>query len=698
MKRKLKNLISKSFVIILAFIFLTNSVYSSDFSSTKIDKINLQPFFQLLNFYENLDEDTLQKLETRSISRDTLIPINTVSLVSSNSQVIDKFLIERSNFFSPLHLLNWQTNSFLLDLGLPSNFYDFNLFQSDNRSTSFLINDLELNDPLTNLTDLRDLRFDEYEAIEIIFPTRAFLNSRFNSPASIRFKEWERYSPIPYSRVKYVEAPYDNLFFDGLFNVNLTKKINFEFGITKHNALGRFLNSEKDLWAGKLKSTFYLNNELNFNLSYRYSKSLVRFNEGINLNNPLLAPDEPIENIIYDNQRALVINDDAYHKWTIHRINFQTLFKPVDFSISELNFYFNQSLREFRDNEHKADSLRIFQNHWSKVLGIELKENLSLSFNQFELQVKYERISIESPFYYKKLIDNQLSGFAFYRLNLFEMFKPSFYAKLTRLNEANKNLFSYGTDLDFKISERINLIFGYSSFTSILSYDEKYFNSFDLKDFEIKNNLLSARINYSSSSLKLNLEGFYRDAIASSNPTSYYSIEQNINLLNYYPSSEKLYGGKFDLQYSFWKLNSSLSFLYNDRIQNFDASNFHRITQPRFQTRYEIYYRDLLFKSSLDLIAGFRVNIFSSFSAKSFSPSKLVFVDVRTYNDTLFNFASIKIPSSFKVDLFASGRIKDAAVVYLSIENLLDRKFYLTPYYPTNDIQFRFGLTWEFYD
>jgi hypothetical protein len=694
----LKNLISKIFALIFSLLFLTNSVYSSDLSSTKIDKINPQPFVQSPRFDENLDEDTLYKSETKFVSRDTVIPINPVSLISTNSQVIEKFLIERKNFFSQLHLINWQTNSFLLDLGFPSNFYDFYVFQSDNRSISFLVNSLELNDPLTNLTDLRDLRFDEFEAIEIIFPTRSFLNSRLNSTASIRFKEWERYSPIPYSKVKYIEAPYDNLFFDGLFNVNLTKKVNFEFGITKHNALGRFLNSEKDLWAGKLKSTFYLNNELNFNINYRYSKSLVRFNEGINLNNPLLAPDEPLENIIYDNQRALVINDDAYHKWTIHRVNFQTLFRPVDFSLSEFNFYFNQSLREFRDNEHKADSLRIFQNHWSKVLGMELKENLSFTFNQFELQVKYERMFVESPFYYRKLIDNQLSGYAFYRLNLFEMFKPSFYAKLTRLNEADKNLFSYGTDLDFKISERIDLIFGYSSFTSILSYDERYFNSFNLTDFEIKNKLLSARINYSSTSLKLNLEGFFRDAITFSNPTSYYSIEQSNNILNYYPSSEKLYGGKFDLQYAFWKLNSTISFLYNDRIQNFDGSTFHRITQPRFQTRYEIYYRDLLFKSSLDLIAGFRVNLFSSFSARSFSPSKLVFVDARSYNDTLFNFASIKIPSNFTIDLFASGRIKDAAYVYLSIENLLDRKFYLTPYYPTNDIQFRFGLIWEFYD
>jgi outer membrane receptor protein involved in Fe transport len=64
----------------------------------------------------------------------------------------------------------------------------------------------------------------------------------------------------------------------------------------------------------------------------------------------------------------------------------------------------------------------------------------------------------------------------------------------------------------------------------------------------------------------------------------------------------------------------------------------------------------------------------------------------------LFNFASIRIPSNFTIDLFASGRVKENAIVYISIENLLDRKFYLVPYYPANDIQFRFGIAWEFYD
>lgn len=695
----MKNLISKFWAVSLIFFVLIDSLYSVEFnySLKEISKNESLTFFKSINLNELSFEDSAVISDKKISIRDTIIPINSISLISDNSQVVDKFLIERTNFFSPIHLINWKTNSFLLDLGLPSNFYELSLFQSNNRSISFFINNDELNDVLTNLVDLRDLRFDEFDAIEIVFPARAFLLSRFNNPVAIVLNEWKRYSSIPYSRVKYIEAPYDNLLFDGMFNVNLTKKINFEFGITKHNAPGRFINSEKDVWSGKLKSTYYLSNDLNFNLSYRYSKSLVRFNEGINLNNPLLAPGEPIENILYDNQRALAVNDDAYHKWTAHRISLQALFKPIDFSLTQLNLYFNQSLREFRDNERKVDSLKVFQNHWSKVLGINLTENLSFLFNHLELQFRFERIIIETPFNYSKVVDDQLMGYAFYSLNLSEKIKPTFYAKFTSLDDGDRNHFSYGTDLNFKLSERINFILGYSDFTQVPSYDERFLD-LSFQSNEIKNKLIFGKINYSNNNLKLNFESYFREARAKSFSSNYYSREEGGYIYLHYPSSEKIYGGKFDVEYSFWKLNSTLSFLYNDKIQNFDGTNFHKIIRPRYQSRFEIYYRDLLFKSSLDLIAGFRLNVFSSFSARSFSPSKLFFVDIRTYNDTLFNFASIKIPSNFTIDLFASGRIKESAIVYLSIENLLDRKFYLVPYYPTNDIQFRFGLAWEFYD
>lgn len=639
-----------------------------------------------------------KNLSFNSLEVDSLIPINIISLIKTNAKTLDKFFLERSNFFLPIHLINYETNSFLLDLGLPSNFYELSLLQLNNRSNSFYINERQINDPLTNLVDLRDLRFDEFASIEIIFPTRSFLLSRNNDENSIILNEWKRYSFIPFSKIHYIEAPYDNLFFDGLFNVNFSKELNFEFGVTKHNALGRFTNTEKDLWAGKLKLVYFFSNSLNFELVYRYSKSLVRFNEGININNPFLSQGESIDNVLYDNQRAISINNDAYHKWTMNSIDLNGLLQVDKISQSQINFYFQQSLREFRDNEHKADSIRVFDNHWSRVIGMSIKENLQLPFNRFEFKATYERVIIESPFVFSKVIDDLFSTSGIYQIEFFDFIIPSFYLKLNKFKGSNRNLFSYGSDFTFNLSKKINFVLGVSKFQKIYSYDERYFYNFNLNDFISNVFLTSGRLNYSSIGFNFASEIYFRKEFNSVKQTEFYSIEQNNSILNTPFENFTAFGIKSDLTFSFWRLKSKFGISYNDNLVKIGNSNYHKLIYPRYQGQFEIFYRDILFKSSLDLMAGFRIKVFSSFVARSFSPAKLSFVDIRTYNDSLLNFSSISIPANFTIDLIASGRVKDAAIVYFSIENLLDKKFYLLPYYPVNDIQLRFGINWEFYD
>lgn len=661
--------------------------------------------YLLFHFYDTLDlqKDNFQirtKINSKvsSIKIDSIIPITSASLINSNSKKIDKNLLNRSNFFSPIHLIDYETNSFLVDLGLPSNFYELSILQSDNRSNSIFVNELQLNEPLTNLVDLRDIRFDEFEAIDIIFPTRSFLLSRFNDKNAIIFDEWKRYSPIPLSRIRYIEAPYDNLFFDGMFNVNISPKYNFEFGVTKHNAFGRFINSEKDLWAGKLKLTHYFSNHFNFGLVYRYSKSLVRFNEGININNPFITQGQTINDILYDNQRAIAVNDDAYHKWTTHLVDLSGLLKIDEISKTQLNFYFNQSLREYRDNEGKADSIRVFDNHWSKVLAVSLKENIQFHFNKIETKAKYERVIIQSPFFFNKVIDDLLSVYTIYEMDFSQKFTPAFYAKFNHIKGTDKKLFSYGSDLTINLSNNTNLVFGASKFQKIYSYDERYFYNFNLSDFISDIFLFSGKFSFSKAPLNIFTEFYYREENHPVTINGFYNIEQGNSLYNYPFDKIIAYGLKSDLSFSLWKLNSKTSFIYNDNQITLNGRNYHKLIYPRYQGQLEIFYRDIFFKSSLDLLIGFRIKVFSSFAGRSLSPSKLLFADVRTYNDSLINFGLMSIPANFTIDLVASGRIKEAAIVYLSIENLLDRKFYLIPYYPTNDIQFRFGIAWEFYD
>lgn len=618
------------------------------------------------------------------------------SFLLETGKTIDFFYLERSNFYSPIKLISFNTSSFLLETGLPSNFYDLSLYHSSQKKLSLLLNGIVLNEPLTNLFDLRDFRFDEVDSIVILSPLRAFLFSRNNDESGIYLIEKNRFSIKPFSRIKYMEAPYDNLFFDGIFNVSFSRNFNFDFGITKHNALGRFKNSEKDLWAGKLKFVYIFNEKLNFDLTYRYSKSLVRFNEGININNPNLLPNETITDILYDNQRAIVINDDAYHKWTFNIVNLNGNLELEEYT-SKFNLYFNQSLREFRDNEHKQDSLKILQNHWSKIWGINLRQQFPLGFNQFEFNFNFEKIIIESPFYFSKVNENRSSISALYKLTLLKSLVPSFYIKANKLPN-QPVLYSFGSDVQFRFTKLISMFIGYSQFKNLYSYDELYFNNFDLTGSYSNASIFWSKLILNHKIFNISIEGFLKTISNPSKQNNFYSSENSTIIRDYFPEKLKTYGTNLLLKFHVWKITSNINFTYSDQLNTFQQNQYHKIDQPRFLTRTEIFYRGNFFKESLDLLLGIRLVGFSSFSGKSFSPEKLIFVDTRAYGDSIINFSSVKIPANFTLDIFASGRVQDAANVYLSLENIFNRKFYLMPYYPVNDIQFRFGISWEFWD
>ena len=63
----------------------------------------------------------------------------------------------------------------------------------------------------------------------------------------------------------------------------------------------------------------------------------------------------------------------------------------------------------------------------------------------------------------------------------------------------------------------------------------------------------------------------------------------------------------------------------------------------------------------------------------------------------LFLPSDSRIPPGGSVDFVLFAGIGDA-VIHLIWENLLDRQYVMTTFYPMNDRALRFGLTWEFLD
>jgi hypothetical protein len=58
----------------------------------------------------------------------------------------------------------------------------------------------------------------------------------------------------------------------------------------------------------------------------------------------------------------------------------------------------------------------------------------------------------------------------------------------------------------------------------------------------------------------------------------------------------------------------------------------------------------------------------------------------------------IVVEPSNKVDITVAGEIKGVAIVYFGWENLFDNQYFITPYYPMQERNIRFGISWELFN
>lgn len=641
--------------------------------------------------------DSLRK----ALAGDSVVPIKSYRIANKFSETtLSPNQLTMENYIDLYSQLSYLPNNFYRNLGSPGGIGELLIQGNGFRNVSLLLNERNANDAFTNTFDLNELRLEEIESIELIPTTRAFLYGSLNESVLINLKSKELYSQLPYSRIKYIEAPYENLLVDGMFNANFHRRLNFDFGLTKHSQPGRFKNSERDLWAGKIKLTHFISNEINWNFAYRYSKSLIRFNEGVSLSKMILRPNETINDVLYDELRAPVVNEDAYHKWTKHNIDLEARgnFFNDEKSISSLKLYFSQAQREYRDGEQNSAGLKIHNDHWSKVWGAKFKQNYSINFIEFEAAMLLERKILEAPFIPGKKLFTEFQSYFLSEFNLSNVVKPGFYLKYYNQKRINASHFSFGGDISFTPIDNLHFYTGSSQVYYIPAQDEIAYDIYK-NIFEIgKRSSLYSRVSYINNFGSLSADYYlHQEEIVKTNSNTIYypqSRELSNGIDKSYPQKSIRMGGSVSGLLKYWKLNLQFNFSMNKITEE----NILTIYQPRINSNAGLFFRDNFFNGSLDLNAGIRVSFFTSYNGLGFSQEKIYYVNVRTIDSLDFNYSQIKIPSNYQLDLVASGRIKESAIVYLSIENITNRNFYLEPYYPINDIGFRFGLAWEFLD
>jgi outer membrane receptor protein involved in Fe transport len=579
---------------------------------------------------------------------------------SDQSTFITKSDILRNDYRYAGDFLKLFPFSFERSYGFIGQSNDVYLYGEGLGSTSYFTDGVPI-----RITDFNHIQSEDIDSIEIVPLPRGFVYGFSTNPVSVNFSSKDIIPTKPYSRIKYYEGPFGEAFIDGTFSMYLFKDLIASVDLTNRKVDDSYKNSAFSIWQVKSKLRYNLSDGVNLIGSYYFSKSETGINGGVNVD-VVMQTTQDVNSILYNETLAPVWYENNSLDFKQHNFGLKILVKPFENSYTNLNFYYKFYQNEYNESDTSLNSKITSKD---KLLGVVFDQRISFSTMNLSLHSGYQSLKHNptftssdslNPKYYFNNYNSTLEYGSFFVSSLISIallegvIVPSAYFKYA--NTLQKNTSSgtetlqkyngFGTDLSIFLNEHYNFYLGYSQFDDYYLIGEK------------------------TTSLELKLG--YKDENNSS----------TINLFNKESSTINLWGIGFDVSYQIWKI------LFEGRMSQYFVEkdspvNFINIPETKFNAG--IYFKDSLFSSNLDLKAGFLVNYIGK-------------QDLRTFSVTSPLTMLYDVEPWFTIDFTISAEIQKSAIVYFTWENLLDKKYYITPYYPMPERNIRFGVAWELFN
>ena len=645
--------LSVVFLLFICFLSKAN-LYSQNIDSLSIKKnpilLNTEP-------KDSTITDTTGFLSKKKniVKADTLVPLQQKPLFDE-SYFINHKTIFHYDYRYAADLLREFPFSFIKDKGFIELSNETFIYGTGYGGISFLQDGILYNNRFTNSLDLNNIQTEFVDSIEVLPSPRSFLYGASPNPVSVNFITKDYLSVTPYSRVKYYQGPSGESYVDGFFSALLVKDLNVSFDITNRNIDSSYDNSNFGMWQVKSRLKYFLSNSFNIIGTYGYIKSNKGLNGGINVDT--IAQTNPdINNVLYNNITALVNFPNRREEFIQHYFNISLLSKAFKSLTGKFDLYFRFNQDKISGYDSNITELK-FKN---KIYGIDFNQELSEELFKIKLLGNFEHIdfntsSIEKSIYtVNRDNSNNLSLASIASLNILNgNVIPSIFYKYFR----GKNIYSktnslngIGADITFRLDDNFSFYSGYSNYE--INKTSKNINNSEVS------------INYSAQNTLIMLKAFSR----------------NLALGENYFDNENLIGLGLMINYKFEEilLEASGEYYLNTK------KNFENL-MPDLNFMSGLYYKDSLFNSNLNLKTGF---IFYFTGKQNFS--SIYLPDVLTYFDN-------KISQSFTMDFTLVGEIRKVAILYFTWENLLDKKYFITPFYPMPSRNIRFGIGWELFN
>ncbi len=542
-----------------------------------------------------------------------------------------------------------------------------------------------MNDLLDGSFDLNMLSRNEIDEIEL---TDGYGNFPYDFSNGINIMQRQLARSKPYSEISYWQDRYNNLYLDANFHQNLFRKLNFNFGITKHSYDGEYTNSDFDKWLGRFNFNFAFSNKVNAFLYTNYSRIQRGLNNGINFDSVNI--NDP--NIIFDVTQSVVRNSDAYEIRERFDIDagLIALTSRDSSSFAKLQFFESDAFRKYADEENRPNpnGILLYDNsHWINY-GVKFQNlyNFKVSKQTFvtsNTEGEFDLDLIQSNFNPLRRsarifmfqdvgvknrnldIEGFIKGFAF------EYYRSKF--------EIN-----YGLNARYKlVSDSLKgfiVTASYQRVVKLPTYLEFFVNTFpqrtEMQEFK---GGVEARVKFGN----LNLSMY-------SNKTNYFdnfSVQTNQSTATGFTASEFARLFKFDIEGTYaQQLSSSVTGA---------PSTILLAQEPKYTGNVSVSWHDVAFKNHLEYKIGLTSRMWSEYNADFY------YGFFNTFSPSLVNGENVTIPSNATLDFYIIAKI-NKATFGLTLENILNRIIFTTGVYPymnrggLANVISRFNITWYF--
>lgn len=627
--------------------------------------------------YSQSDSLKIAKADTSGIPRKFLVrPVATAGAITSNpSYSISDSVIRWSDYTYSGELLRKIPGTFLANMyqpGDPSELYYDGLGSG---YTKYLLDGVEMNEPTTSTMNLYQIPLEFFKNVQYIDAVRAPIYEFNANGALVNLQTYSYSEPVPYSNVRHLEEPYNYLITDGIFSQNIGYRTNINLGFEHQTTDGRFINARYDGVNIRGKIRYSIDSTRQITATEVFYRTKTGANGGdlpYNITGDIFIP-----------SYSLQLVRSQYANLTYLQHHLQLAYSQYD-PRDSTNTLTTTAFYDYYSFQFGDRGIPYYLTNLSRRFGVSVRGMESLAGTSLNYGAEAVRDESYYNTYAKIPTRTRLSVYGDEEFHLFNFVRAGVFGR----GDFVGSIFYPALGASFGLGNEIASVDAGGSISRHLpSMSQMYFVT---QDFTGNPNLIAETDRIFQVKATINLGSHFSLFVKPyarmiDNPIYYRTDYTNqptypaISVVNL--DTREIYGTDASMRVTVWHLTLDGNFNYT--YEKTDGKNVY--TLPKFYAEGELFYQNILFDGHLNLKVGLRGKVLSAFRGNGFYPQALIY----------YPFEPAEFGPYGSTDFIVRAHIGQA-VVYLTIFNITQQDYLMTPVYPALDNSFAIGINWNF--